>query len=157
MAQQKESMKTQSDLPIYLLIDGRTSGPYNHTEVMDLLSTDQITLSTRAYREDLPGWITLRELVDPPRINPPPPPETVSDQPVRSVAKKKTTVRLLAGLTIVAGICLTAFFLFAFHTDVEADHHRIPDIGLLNDRLLGVLVSLAITHWGFLALWRSNP
>ena len=179
---------TSSQHPIHLLIDGKTTGPFTREEVLAMLSGDEVSPHTKAWREDLPGWMPLSEVLNPPTVLPAPTApgtEGSRPKPAKIGAEEVIMLTLLgaAGLLLMlwvgnssaddaggralgAGgivVLLAAFWLAPvpvammiigaivagwFAMFYSIGHEGVVNMGLMNNRLIGVIVGIGIAGIG---------
>jgi len=180
-------------LPIHLLIDGKTSGPFTREEVLAMLTGDEVTAHTKAWREDLPGWIPLAEMLNPPKAQPaeltPVPAHPAKRKitgteraailstgaalaivlmlaPTMEAADASFMLGLMGSFLLVmacaftaiyfgaAAVCIlvgggvTLFFALIYSTAVDSGSGSVHNIGLMNNRMIGVIVGLGIAMLG---------
>jgi hypothetical protein len=96
---------------------------------------------------DVPQGVTVKDW----RSEPPPMPPRLPDaEPTGTMLGGETSghpgwnPRRWIGLGLsLAAVGLLAFFSFAYDTTVETGGGRVPDLGRLNDRIVGTMVGIA--------------
>ena len=143
-------------------------GPYELKQLRIFWAEDRFPADTYARAETSTEWLKLNDIVLAQHQDDVAFPVSISRRiGLNSDEIQRNNMNLIGKILRVSGAVIAAYFLLFFDTSVTTEHHyisgvgniggeRVNNLGLMQDRLLGCIVGIALDVIGYIMVL-TNP
>jgi hypothetical protein len=121
-------------------------GPFTAPQVLELLAQGKITSQDWAWRQGEQKWVALKEVVPLMQQQAAPPERALPSSPRKR--KHASGLQLLGAVLLGLGIVVTLSFAWRDTTVSAGAGERVHNLGLIADRLVGVMVGIGLSIIG---------